>query len=113
MKNADAPTTSKVFRLEEATIAELHEAIQSGATTVTATVEHYIARVCAFNGPASMLVTQDGAPVPETTGAVRGYNPIRFPTQTLKAATILPDLDRYKGPLSNTAAWSRPLPIRW
>ena len=97
MKHADAPA-AKPFRLEEATIAELHAAIQSGATTVKATVEHYIAWVRAFNGPASMLVTQDGGAVPETYGAVRGYNPIRFPTQTVKASIILPDLDHYKGP---------------
>jgi amidase len=86
------------FRLEEATIDELHAAIKSGETTVKATVEHYIARVRAFNGPASMLVTEDGAPVPQAIGAVRGQQPLRFPTQTVKASTILPDMDKYKGP---------------
>jgi amidase len=86
------------FRLEEATIDELHEAIRSGETTCRATVEHYIARVRAFNGVASMLITTDGAPVPEERGTVRGLKPLRFPTQTVKASTILPDLDRYKGP---------------
>lgn len=86
------------FRLEEATIDELHAAIRSGETTVKATVEHYIARVRAFNGPASMLVTEDGGAVPEATGATRGQAPLRFPTQTVKASTILPDMDKYKGP---------------
>ncbi len=86
------------FRLEEATIDELHAAIKSGETTVKATVEHYIARVRAFNGPASMLVTEDGSPVPAETGTVRGQQPLRFPAQTVKASTILPDLDKYKGP---------------
>jgi Asp-tRNA(Asn)/Glu-tRNA(Gln) amidotransferase A subunit family amidase len=86
------------FRLEEATIDELHAAIQSGETTVKATVEHYIARVRAFNGPASMLVTEDGADIPEATGAVRGGTPLKFPTKTLKASELLPDLDKYKGP---------------
>jgi amidase len=86
------------FRLEEATIDELHAAIKSGETTVKATVEHYIARVRAFNGPASMLVTEDGAPVPQAIGAVRGQQPLKFPTQTVKASTILPDMDKYTGP---------------
>ena len=51
------------FRLEEATIDDLHAAIRSGATTVVAVVQHYLARVRAYNGVASVLVTQDGAPV--------------------------------------------------
>ena len=97
VKDATAsPTTS--FRLEEATIEELHAAIRAGVTTCQATVEHYLARVRAFNGVASMLVTADGAPVPEAKGTVRGGTPLRFPTQTVKASTILPDLDRYQGP---------------
>ncbi len=45
-----------------------------------------------------MLVTQDGAPVPEVPGTVRGRAPLRFPTQTVNASTLLPDLDKYQGP---------------
>lgn len=86
------------FRLEEATIDELHAAIRSGETTVKATVEHYIARVRAFNGPSSMLVTENGADVPEATGAVRGGKAIKFPTKTMKMSDLVPDLDKYKGP---------------
>ena len=37
-------------------------------TTVSAVVQHYLARVRAYNGVASMLVTQDGAPVPAGDG---------------------------------------------
>ena len=56
-------------------------------------------RGCApINGVASMLVTEDGAPVPEATGTVRAGAPLRFPTETVKASTVLPDLDRYQGP---------------
>jgi amidase len=40
---------------------------------------------------------EDGAPVPETTGAVRAQSPLHFPTQTVKASTLLPDLDKYTG----------------
>jgi amidase len=86
------------FRLEEATIDELHGAIRDGRTTCVAVVQHYAARVRAFNGVASALVTEDGLPVAPATGATRGGAPLRFPTQTVKASTILPDLDKYKGP---------------
>src|SRR5215472_1855346 len=90
--------TGSPFRVEEATIVELHAAIRSGATTVRAVVEQYLARVRRYNGVASLLVTAHGAPVPEATGTVRAGAPLRFPTATVKAADILPNLDRYKGP---------------
>jgi hypothetical protein len=45
-----------------------------------------------------VLVTEDGALVPEASGAVRAMAPLRFPTETVEAATILPDLDSYRGP---------------
>ena len=86
------------FRLEEATIDDLHRAIRSGATTCVAVVRHYLARVHAYNGVASLLVTPDGAPVEEATGAVRGEAALRFPTRTVQAAALLPDLDSYQGP---------------
>ena len=88
----------KPFRLEEATIDDLHRAIKAGETTCVAVVQHYIDRVRAYNGVASALVTADGAPVPEATGTVRAMAQLRFPTQTVKASTVLPDLDKYKGP---------------
>ncbi len=89
---------SKPFCLEEATIDELHDAIKSGRTTCVEVVQHYIDRARAYNGVASLLVTEDGASVPESTGAVRVKAPLRFPTKTVKASTFLPDLDKYKGP---------------
>jgi amidase len=85
------------FRLEEATIDELHRAIKAGRTSCVAIVRHYIERARAFNGVASALVT-DGAPVPEVKGAVRAGASLRFPTETVDASTILPDLDKYRGP---------------
>ncbi|HMH52510.1 MAG TPA: amidase family protein [Candidatus Acidoferrum sp.] len=85
------------FRLEEATIAELHAAIRAGKTTCVAIVQHYLARVRAYNGVASVLVTEDGKPVAEATGTVRGGAPLRFPTETVAASSLLPDLDKYKG----------------
>ena len=86
------------FRVEEATIDDLHRAIRSGRITVVEVVQQYLARVRAYNGVASVLVTESGAPVPEATGVVRAGHPLHFPTATVRASTILPDLDRYKGP---------------
>jgi amidase len=85
------------FRLEEATIAELHAAIKAGEITCVEVVQHYIDRARAFNGVASLLVTEDGKPVAPATGAVRAGAPLSFPTGTVPAATVLPGLDRYRG----------------
>jgi amidase len=88
----------KAFRVEEATIDELHQAIKAGRTTCVAVVRQYLDRVRAYNGVASALVTEDGAPVPEATGTIRAMSPLRFPTQTVKASTLLPELGRSQGP---------------
>src|SRR5262249_18938453 len=42
--------------------------------------------------------TQDGGPIPEAPGTVRAQASLRFPTVTVKAAAVLPDLDKYTGP---------------
>ena len=89
---------SQTFSLMEKTIDEIHAAIKSGQTACVEIVQQYLDRVRAYNGVASMLVTEDGAAVPEAPGVVRGRQPLRFPTETVKASTILPDLDRYQGP---------------
>src|SRR5271166_6234616 len=92
-----APVRNKPFCLEEATIDELHRAISNGEVTCVDVVKRYIARARAFNGVCSMLVTQDGASVPPAQGAVRAGAPLQFPAATVKASSILPDLDKYKG----------------
>jgi Asp-tRNA(Asn)/Glu-tRNA(Gln) amidotransferase A subunit family amidase len=89
---------AQAFRIEEATIDALHRAIKSGETTCVAVVEQYLARVRAYNGVASRLVTQDGAVIGEAAGTVRAGAPLRFPRGTVAASTIYPDLDRYRGP---------------
>src|SRR5437588_9669433 len=91
-------TQKKPFRLEEATIDELHQAIRAGETTVVQVAERYIARARAFNGVASLLVTEDGGNIPAPTGAVRAGAPLHFPTETVRASTIFPELDKYQGP---------------
>ena len=45
-----------------------------------------------------MLVTADGAPIPESRGTVRAGEALRFPTETVPASDLLPDLDKYQGP---------------
>src|SRR6266851_10410834 len=85
------------FRLEEATIDELHAAIKAGAITCVQIVQHYIDRARAYNGVASALVTEDGKPVARSSGAVRAGAPLSFPTTTAGASTLFPDLDKFKG----------------
>ena len=86
------------FRIEEATIDDLHRAIRAGETSCVAIVEQYLARVRAYNGVASQLVTEDGAVVAEAAGTTRAGAPLRFPSATVKASAIYPDLDKYRGP---------------
>ena len=85
------------FRLEEATIDELHAAIRAGEITCVQIVQHYLDRARAYNGVASALVTEAGAPVPPARGPVRAGVALSFPTETVKASTVFPDLDKYKG----------------
>src|SRR4029079_2356619 len=92
------PALDKRFRLEEATIGELHAAIKAEATTCVAVVQTYIARVRAYNGVASALVTGEGAPVAPAIRTVRRGSALRFPTETVNASTLLPKLDKYTGP---------------
>jgi amidase len=93
----EAPA-AKPFRLEEATIDALHAAIRAGETTVVDVVRRYLARVRACNGVASLLVTADGAAIPPAAGAVRAGAALAFPTETVPASSLFPDLDRYRGP---------------
>src|SRR5262249_39548452 len=85
------------FRIEEATIEDLHRAIKAGETTCVAVVEQHLARVRAYNGVASRLMTADGAPVLAAEGTVRGGSPLRFPSDTVAASAVYPDLDKYRG----------------
>lgn len=85
------------FRVEEATIGDLHRAIQSGQTTCAKVVSAYIDRVKAYNGTCTALVTRDGKPAARAKGAIRAGAPIQFPLKTVAASTFLPDLDQYLG----------------
>src|SRR5499427_331778 len=85
------------FRLEEATIDDLHAAIRAGEITCVQVVQHYLDRARAYNGVASVLVTEDGMPVSRARGAVRAGAPLIFPTETVAARTLFPYLDTYRG----------------
>jgi Asp-tRNA(Asn)/Glu-tRNA(Gln) amidotransferase A subunit family amidase len=86
------------FRLEEATIADVQRAIRAGQVTCQGIVQGYINRGKAYNGVSSALVTPDGAPIAQAYGTVRAGSPLKFPTATVKASTLFPDLDQYTGP---------------
>ncbi len=86
------------FQLEEATIADVHRAIQSGQITCRWLVQAYVDRAKAYNGVSDRLVTSDGAPIPEAPGTVRAGSPLKFPTRTVAISTLVPDFDQYAGP---------------
>jgi amidase len=85
------------FAVEEATIHDVQRAIQDGRTTCRGVVEAYLERARAYNGVCTALVTADGKAVPAVKGYVRAGKSLVFPTRTVAAATIFPDLSRYKG----------------
>ncbi|MEJ1963201.1 MAG: amidase family protein [Gammaproteobacteria bacterium] len=85
------------FNVEEATIASTQKAIQDGKITCQGVVQAYIARIKAYNGTCTALVTADGKPIAAAQGIVRGGKPLTFPTKTVAASTFLPDLDKYQG----------------
>src|SRR5262245_3142962 len=95
--NAQETSAPAPFRIEEATIASVHNAITSGQTTCRAVVQAYLDRARAYNGVCTALITADGKPIPPVTGAVRAGAPQKFPTQTVAVATIFPDYDKYQG----------------
>ncbi|NND48773.1 MAG: amidase, partial [Rhizobiales bacterium] len=89
--------TKTRFSLHEASIAKMQAAIRAGEITCVEIVQYYIDRAKAFNGVASRLVTEDGAPVAAAPGAIRAGSVLEFPNETVAASDFLPDLDLYRG----------------
>ncbi len=85
------------FQVEEASIEGIQTAIQNGETTCQQVVQAYIDRAKAYNGACTALVTPDGKPVKSRPGTVRAGSSLKFPTATVAASKILPNLDKYKG----------------
>ncbi len=96
--------TNEPFAIEEATIAGMHAAIRAGRTTCVGVVEAYIERAKAYNGVCTALVTADGADIAPALGYTRAGKPLEFPTQTVAASTVFPELDE----LQRAAARVRP-----
>ncbi len=86
------------FAVEEASISDIQNAIRAGQTSCKQVVQMYIDRAKAYNGVCTELVTKDGMSIPESTGMVRAGAPIQYPTKTVPASTVFPNLDQYVGP---------------
>jgi len=89
--------TGGSFHVEEASIRDIQSAIRAGRTTCEQVVQAYLARAKAYNGVCTALLTKDGAPIPPATGMVRAGSPLTYPTNTVAASTVFPDLDQYAG----------------
>jgi Asp-tRNA(Asn)/Glu-tRNA(Gln) amidotransferase A subunit family amidase len=92
-----AVALGQAFQVEESTIGDVQRAIQEGRTTCKQVVQGYIDRVKAYNGVCTRLVTKDGAAIPRAKGVVRAGAPLNFPTDTIAAGKVFPDLDQYAG----------------
>src|SRR6188768_2592410 len=83
------------FTVEEATIDDIQNAIKSGEVTCQGVVQAYIDRAKAYNGVCAALVTADGKPISAATGTTRAGSALLFPTKTVAASTLIPNLDQY------------------
>ena len=85
------------FHVEEKSITDIQNAIKSGQTSCKQVVQAYFERAKAYNGACTALLTKDGAPIPPSTGMARAGSLLKYPTQTVAASTVFPDLDQYEG----------------
>lgn len=85
------------FHIEEASITDIQNAIRTGQTSCEAVVQAYVTRARAYNGACTSLLTKDGAAIPQSTGMMRAGSLLKYPTQTVPASTVFPDLDKYEG----------------
>ena len=87
------------FVLQEASIAQLHQAIRTGRTTCVQVVQQYIERARRYNGVSTQLLTRDGADcAAPAQGLLRAQTRLDYPARTVRADDLLPDLDQYQGP---------------
>ncbi len=85
------------FQVEEASITDIQNAIKSGQATCKQVVQAYLDRAKAYNGVCTALITPDGKTIAAAKGYVRAGRALTFPTRTVKASSVFPDLDQYKG----------------
>ena len=85
------------FHIEEASINDIQNAIRSGQTTCEGVVRAYLRRAKAYNGACTALLTKDGTQIPQAAGMMRAGSLLKYPTQTVAASTVFPELDQYQG----------------
>ncbi len=85
------------FHLEEATINNIHQAIQAGQISCQGLVQAYINRAKSYNGMCTQLVTEDGGLIAPAQGAMRAGSLITYPTETVPVSSVLPNFDQYQG----------------
>jgi Asp-tRNA(Asn)/Glu-tRNA(Gln) amidotransferase A subunit family amidase len=85
------------FELVEASIADVHRAIEHGQVTCQQIVQGYIDRAKAYNGTCTALVTADGATITPGTGQVRAGAAVTYPSNTVPISDVLPNFDQYQG----------------
>ena len=112
LESQSAAAQGGAFRLEEATIADVHRAIQQAQITCRDLVQAYIDRARAYNGVSDRLVTADGAAIPAARGTVRAGSPLQFPTETVAVSTLLPDYRNIRDRQSSSDGWRRRPRIR-
>ena len=95
---AACPLLGQGFRVEEASISDIQNAIRAGRTSCRQVVQAYFERVKAYNGACTELLTKDGAPISPSFGMIRAGAQVSYPTQTVAASTVFPNLDQYQGP---------------
>src|SRR5262245_36245189 len=87
---ASASVGAQGFKLEEATIASTHKAIQDGTITCTKITQAYINRIKAYNGTCTALVTADGKPIKPPAGRILGGTPVKYLAKTVKVSDFIP-----------------------
>ena len=96
-QNASEEAGIGSFQIEEATIDDMHRAIQDGRTSCTAVIRAYVERARAYNGSCTQQVTSDGANIIPKPGAIRASMPLSFPAETVAVSDVLPNFDQYDG----------------
>lgn len=98
LAGASMTASAAGFHVEEATISDIHAAIQKGEITCKQIVQEYIARARVYNnGLCTALVTPDGKPIKSMTGRIVAGQPIKYPTKTVAITSVVPDFDKYQG----------------
>ena len=94
---AGAGAAKGAFQVAEATIHDIHNAIQTNQITCRQLTQLFVNRAKAYNGVCTQLVTEQGTALSPATGVVRAGAAIKFPAKTVAASSLYPDFDKYAG----------------